>query len=107
MNVSFLVGWAFAVAASANLPAILMILFWKKATAQGVAASILVGLTSSLGLILVSPDMWVRYGLLPQDAPVAFNSPAAISIPASILTLVIISLITQKKGALVEDAAEA
>jgi cation/acetate symporter len=107
MNVSFLVGWAFAVAASANLPAILMILFWKKATAQGVAASILVGLTSSLGLILISPDMWVRYGLLPQDAPVAFNSPAAISIPASILTLVVISLMTQKKGALVEDAAEA
>ncbi len=52
MNVSFLVGWAFAVAASANLPAILMILFWQKTTAQGVAASILVGLTSSLGLIL-------------------------------------------------------
>jgi cation/acetate symporter len=51
--------------------------------------------------------MWVRYGLLPQDAPVAFNSPAAISIPASILTLVVISLMTQKKGALVEDAAEA
>jgi cation/acetate symporter len=107
MNVSFLVGWAFAVAASANLPAILMILFWKKATAQGVAASILVGLTSSLGLILISPDMWVRYGLLPQDAPVAFNSPAAISIPASIITLVVISLMTQKKGALIEEGAEA
>ena len=107
MNVSFLVGWAFAVAASANLPAILMILFWKKATAQGVAASIFIGLTSSLGLILVSPDMWVRYGLLPQDAPVAFNSPAAISIPASVLTLIIVSLMTQKKGAMVEEGAEA
>ncbi len=32
VNVSFLVGWAFAVAASANLPAILMLLFWKKTT---------------------------------------------------------------------------
>ena len=40
--------------------------------------------------------MWVRYGLLPQDAPVAFNSPAAISIPASVLTLIIVSLMTQK-----------
>ncbi len=107
MNVSFLVGWAFAVAASANLPAILMILFWDKTTAQGVSASILVGLTTALGLILVSPDMWVRYGLLPQDAPVAFNSPAAISIPASFLALVVISLLTQKKGALVEDTAQA
>jgi cation/acetate symporter len=96
MNVSFLVGWAFAVAASANLPAILMLLFWSKTTARGVAASILVGLVSSLGLILVSPDMWVRYGKLPADAPVQFNSPALISIPLSFLALVIISLITQK-----------
>ncbi len=107
MNVSFLVGWAFAVAASANLPAILMILFWKKTTAQGVSASILVGLTTALGLILVSPDMWTRYGLLPQDAPVAFNSPAAISIPASFIALVIVSLLTQKKTAAVEEAAQA
>ena len=51
--------------------------------------------------------MWVRYGLLPQDAPVAFNSPAAISIPASFLALIIVSLLTQKKGVLVEEGAEA
>jgi len=107
MNVSFLVGWAFAVAASANLPAILMILFWKKTTGQGVAASIVVGLTSALGIILISPDMWVRYGLLPGDAPISFNSPAAISIPASFIALVIVSLLTQKKGVAVTDAAEA
>ena len=96
MNVSFLVGWAFAVAASANLPAILMLLFWKKTTGKGIAASITVGLISSLGLILISPDMWVRYGLLPQDAPISFNSPALISIPASIIALVVVSLMTQK-----------
>ena len=96
MNVSFLVGWAFAVAASANLPAILMLLFWSKTTAKGVAASILVGLTSSLGLILISPDMWVRYGKLPADAPIHFNSPALISIPLSFLALVIVSLLSQK-----------
>ncbi|TYO97547.1 cation/acetate symporter [Geothermobacter ehrlichii] len=105
MNVSFLVGWAFAVAASANLPAILMILFWKKTTAQGVAASILVGLVTALGLILISPDMWVRYGLLPQNAPISFNSPALISIPASFLALVIVSLLT-RKSAVTEEASE-
>jgi len=104
MNVSFLVGWAFAVAASANLPAILMLLFWKKTTAQGIAASILVGLVSALGLILISPDMWTRYGLLPGDAPVQFNSPAAISIPLSFIALVLVSLMTQKKGELADTA---
>ena len=95
MNVSFLVGWAFAVAASANLPAILMLLFWKKTTAQGVAASIIVGLVSAMGLILISPDMWVRYGMLPQNAPISFNSPALVSIPLSFIALVVVSLMTQ------------
>jgi len=102
MNVSFLVGWAFAVAASANLPAILMLLFWKKTTAQGVAASITVGLVSALGLILISPDMWVRYGLLPGDAPISINSPALISIPLSFIALVVISLLTQKSAVIVD-----
>ncbi len=96
MNVSFLVGWAFAVAASANLPAILMLLFWSKTTARGVAASITVGLFSSLGLILMSPDMWLRYGKLPADAPIQFNSPALISMPLAFAALIVISLLTQK-----------
>jgi cation/acetate symporter len=106
MNVSFLVGWAFALAASANLPAILMLLFWKKTTAKGVAVSIGVGLVSAMGLILLSPDMYIRYGLLPSDAPISFNSPAAISIPLSFLALVIVSLLTQK-DAVPEAATEA
>jgi cation/acetate symporter len=105
MNVSFLVGWAFALAASANLPAILMLLFWKRTTAQGVAASITVGLVSAMGLILLSPDMYIRYGLLPSQAPISFNSPAAISIPLSFFALVIVSLLT-KRVEVPEAAAE-
>ncbi len=104
MNVSFLVGWAFAVAASANLPAILMLLFWSRTTAKGIAASIFVGLVSSLGLIMISPDMWVRYGMLPENAPVQFNSPALISIPLSFMALVIVSLVT-KRVVVAEEAA--
>ncbi|MBB5022145.1 cation acetate symporter [Desulfurispira natronophila] len=96
MNVSFLVGWAFAIAASANLPAILMLLFWKKTTAWGIAASVGTGIVSALGLILVSPDMYTRYGLLPQDAPMVLNNPGIISIPLSFLALIVVSLLTQK-----------
>ncbi|MBI5549468.1 MAG: cation acetate symporter [Deltaproteobacteria bacterium] len=95
MNVSFLVGWAFAVAASANLPAILMLLFWKRTTSTGIAASILVGIVSALGLILLSPDMFVRYGKLAADAPIGFNNPAMVSMPLSFLALVVVSLLTQ------------
>ena len=97
MNVSFLVGLAFAVAASANLPAIVMLLFWKKTTAKGIASSIIVGIVMSLGMIALSPELYTLYGLNPLDAPIPFNNPGIISIPLSFLTLVVVSLLTQKK----------
>lgn len=97
MNVSFLVGWAFAVAASANLPAIIMVLFWEKTTAKGVVASILTGIVAALGIILLSPDMYTRYGLDPLTAPFSFSQPGLISIPISFVVLVVVSLLTQNK----------
>lgn len=97
MNVSFLVGLAFAVAASANLPAILFLLFWKKTTAKGIAWSIVVGIISSIGIILFSPTMWEKYGLIPKDAPIPLDNPGIISIPLAVITLVVVSLLTQKK----------
>ncbi len=96
MNVSFLVGLAFAVAASANLPAILFLLFWKKTTAKGISWSIIVGIISSIGIILFSPTMYDKYGLIPKDAPIPLDNPGIISIPLAVLTLVIVSLMTQK-----------
>jgi cation/acetate symporter len=98
MNVSYLVGWAFAVAASANLPAIVMILFWKKTTAKGVVFSILVGLVSSLGLILLSQETFNEvYHLTNVIAPMPINNPAIISVPLSFITLIVVSLLTQSK----------
>ncbi len=97
VNVSFLVGWAFAVAASANLPAILMILFWKRTTAQGIAASIIVGIVSAIGLFLVSPSMYQLYGLAPASAPFPLENPGIVSIPLSFATIVVVSLMTRRK----------
>jgi cation/acetate symporter len=96
MNVSFLVGLAFAVAASANLPAIVMILFWKRTTAWGVIASIAMGMVASLALILLSPDLYKLYGLDPLKAPVALSNPGIVSIPLGFLTLVVVSLLTKR-----------
>ncbi|MBU0489119.1 MAG: cation acetate symporter [Bacteroidetes bacterium] len=99
MNVSFLVGWAFAVAASANLPAILMLLFWSKTTAKGIAWSIAVGILSALGIILTSPSMWDQYGLDKANAPHVLDNPALISVSLAFITLVVVSLMTQKDNA--------
>ncbi|MCJ7548848.1 MAG: cation acetate symporter [Anaerolineae bacterium] len=105
MNVSFLVGWAFAVAASANLPAIIMMLFWKRTTAKGITASIVVGIVTALGLILLSPDMYTRYGLDPHTSLVPFSNPGIVSIPISFVTLVVVSLMTQKDKSNVTQTA--
>jgi cation/acetate symporter len=94
INVTFLVGLAFAVAASANLPAIVMLLFWKRTTAKGIAASIAVGIITALGLIALSPELFAVYGLNPADAPIPLNNPGIISIPLSFITLVVVSLLT-------------
>ncbi|MFW5707679.1 MAG: cation acetate symporter [Bacteroidota bacterium] len=98
MNVSFLVGLAFAVAASANLPSILAVIFWDKTTSKGIAASIVTGIVVSVGIILLSPSMFETYGLLPEDAPIPFNNPGIISIPLSFAMVIVVSLLTQKKG---------
>ncbi|MBN1917701.1 MAG: cation acetate symporter [Verrucomicrobia bacterium] len=106
MNVSYLVGWAFAVAASANLPAIIMLLFWKKTTAKGIVASIIVGVVAALGIILLSPEMYTKlYKLDPALAPMPFDSPAVISVPLSFAALVVVSLLTQKNGRSAKVAA--
>jgi cation/acetate symporter len=95
MNVGFLVGLAFAVAASANLPAILLILFWKRTTSQGIVASIIVGIVSSLVLILLSPSFFERYGLDPSQAIFPLDNPGIVSIPLSFLVLIVVSLLTK------------
>ncbi len=97
-NVSYLVGWAFSIAASANLPALVMVLFWKGVTRQGVIAGIVVGLTSSLAWILLSADTFDKvYGLPPSDALVPFSQPGIVTIPLGFLTLIVVSLMTTKK----------
>ena len=95
MNVSFLVGWAFAIAASANLPALLFLLFWKKTTAAGISTSIIVGVVSSLALIVTSPTMWDRYGLDAATVWHKLDNPAIISFPLAVITIFVVSLRTQ------------
>ena len=52
-----LVALAFAVAASANLPVVLLTLYWKRCNTGGVVAGLVVGTFAAIGLVLVSPNM--------------------------------------------------
>ena len=82
-NVSILVGLAFAVAASCNLPALLMALFWRRFNTTGAVAGVLGGLTVAVVLIVLSPPVWP--GPDSHGSPVALHNPAIISIPAGFL----------------------
>lgn len=101
MNASFLVGWAFSVAASANLPSLVMLLFWKRTTSQGITAAVLVGMFASLAWILVSADAFQTYGYAKPIAEkmtlVPFSQPGIVTIPLGFLTLIVVSLCTRPK----------
>ena len=58
LNVSFMVGLAFAVAASANFPALLLALTWRRFNTTGAVTGVLVGVISSVALVVISPTVW-------------------------------------------------
>ncbi|MBK7601487.1 MAG: cation acetate symporter [Acidobacteria bacterium] len=78
-NVAFLVALAFAVAASANLPVIVLSLFWKRFNTRGAVAGLASGLISSLVLILISPSIMKSNPIFPLE------NPGIISIPLGFL----------------------
>ncbi len=99
MNVTYLVGWAFAIAASANLPALLMLLFYKGTTKQGIITGVLLGTVSSVLWIALCPEMYKSmYGLDPKSAWVPFSQPGIVTIPLSFLAILVVSKMTATSG---------
>lgn len=107
-NVAFLVGLAFAVAASANLPVIVLSLFWKRFNTRGAVIGLATGLIASIGLILISPSIMTidpptvagaaRH--LIQAAPIfPLENPGLVSIPLGFLGAVIGTLLGREPKA--------
>jgi cation/acetate symporter len=88
LNVAFLVALAFAVAASANLPAILYSLFWKRFNTQGAVWAIYAGLVSAVLLVIFSPVVSGSETALFPDVDFAWfplSNPGIVSIPVGFL----------------------
>jgi cation/acetate symporter len=93
LNIAFLVALAFAVAASANLPAIIYNMFWKRFNTRGAVWSIYGGLISAVGLVIFSPVMSGKgvhpetgknLSLLPTSIDISYfplENPGIVSIP--------------------------
>ena len=92
-NVAFMVGLAFSIAASANFPALLMSITWKRFSTQGAVASILVGAFLSVGMIMFSETVWVKIFHNAQ-AIVPINNPCVISMTLSFVVGILVSLMS-------------
>jgi cation/acetate symporter len=82
LNVSFMVGLAFAVAASAIFPALLLALTWRRFNTTGAVTGVLVGVISSIALVIISPTVWP--GPDSEGGAVGFYdlaNPGIVSIP--------------------------
>ncbi|MBY9062049.1 cation acetate symporter [Sphingomonas yunnanensis] len=102
-NVAFMVSLAFAMAASANFPVLLLSLLWRGCTTRGVVAGGAVGLVLALGLTILSPAIWVT--VLGHDAAIfPYGSPALFSMPAAFATIWLVSRLDHSGRAAVDRA---
>jgi len=97
MNVAFLVSLSFAVAASANLPVILLTIFWRRFNTGGAVTGMVVGLFSSLILVALSPNLWAVDGsaLFVGEALFPLTNPGIVSIPLGFLGAIVGTLLTK------------
>jgi cation/acetate symporter len=91
-NVAFMVGLAFAIAASANFPALVLAIFWRRYTTAGAVASMLAGTIGALLLIYLSPTVQVDI-LKQESAWFPLRNPALVTIPLSFLLGIAVSLL--------------
>jgi cation/acetate symporter len=98
-NVAFMVGLAFAVAASGNFPALVLSIFWRKSTTNGMVACIVVGTVTSLLLIYLSPTIQVDM-LGKAHAWFPLRNPALITIPLAFIVGIVVSLAKPEAAAL-------
>lgn len=92
-NVAFLVALAFAVAASANLPVIVLSLFWKRFNTTGAVTGLATGLVASIFLIVISPSLMGAEALFPLE------NPGIVSIPLGFLGAVLGTLARREPAA--------
>ena len=81
-NVAFLVALTFGVAASVNFPILILSMYWKGLTTQGALWGGIAGLVSSVGLVILSPAVWVKVmgnaqAIFPYDHPAIISMTAA------------------------------
>lgn len=97
-NVAFMVGLAFALAASGNFPILMLSMFWKGLTTRGAVVGGFAGLLSAALLIVLGPTVWVS--VLKFDSPIfPYGNPALFTIPLAFIVAWLVSITDKSEQA--------
>jgi len=97
-NIAFVVGLAFAIAASANFPILFLSMFWSKLTTRGAVYGGSLGLATAIILVIIGPIVWVQI-LGNAEAIFPYKYPALFSVTVSFLSIWIISITDNSQDA--------
>jgi cation/acetate symporter len=103
-NVAFMVGLAFAVAASCNFPVLLMSVMWKGTTTKGALIGGFLGLISAVAMVVLSRAVWVQTLGYPQPL-FPYDNPALFSMAIAFVGIWLVSKIDRSRQAEAEIAA--
>nr|WP_256737067.1 cation/acetate symporter ActP [Pseudomonas gingeri] len=100
-NIAFLVALTFGVAASVNFPILVLSMYWRGLTTRGALMGGLAGLVSAVGLVILSPAVWVKV-LGNPTAIFPFDYPAIISMNVAFFFTWLGSVTDRSAGAVIE-----
>jgi cation/acetate symporter len=103
-NIAFVVGLAFAIAASANFPILFLSMFWKKLTTRGAVIGGSLGLFTAVMLVILGPIVWVDI-LGNAEAIFPYKYPALFSVSAAFIGIWFFSITDSSEGAAQEIEA--
>ncbi len=105
VNVAFMVGLAFAIAASCNFPVLLMSMFYKGMTTKGAVIGGFLGLIAALVGVILSPGVWeVVLGHPKGSAPVPYDNPALFSMTIAFVGIWLFSKLDNSARAKIDRA---
>lgn len=104
-NIAFLSALAFTVSASTNFPLLFLVLYWPRLTAIGALAGGIAGFLTSIGLIILSPTVWVK-ALGHDTAIFPADYPTLLTMPLAFIVCIVVSMMTEKVNTVHERQAE-
>src|SRR6516225_5264293 len=102
-NVAFMVGLAFAIAASCNFPVLVMSIFWRGMTTRGALIGGFLGLVSAVIGVVLSPAVWeLTFGYPKGSAPIKLDNPAIFSMALAFAGIWLFSILDRSKRAQID-----